>query len=273
MEPILRVDPYHFHYTAIGRSNNPPILFLHGFMGNSHEFNQVMTLLADRFYCLAVDLPGHGKTQVIADQAYRIEPTANGLIQFLDALNIQSCHLAGYSMGGRIGLYLTLHFPAYFRQVVLESASPGLKTESERIQRLQQDLNLAQALEADFSTFLSRWYHHPLFASLQTRSDFAEIVQSRLQNDPANLAQSLRQLSTGRQPSLWQKLKQNQVPLLLLVGELDSKFVRINTEMVELCELATLKVIDQCGHNIHLENPDVFAQQIRSFFEANVAQL
>lgn len=267
MEQSIAVAPYHFHYYTVGRSNHPPLLFLHGFMGDCHEFDPVMSLLSDQFHCLAIDLPGHGKTQTASpDQPYTLQQTAEGLIRCLDALNIKNCFLLGYSMGGRIALYLTLHFPSYFSRVILESTSPGLKTEAERTARLEHDLKLAQALETkDFPTFLTQWYHQPLFASLTQHPKFEQLLNARLQNHSFSLARSLRNLSTGCQPALWEKLEQNTIPLLLLVGKFDAKFVRINREIASLCRSARLEIIDQAGHNIHFEQVDRFVETTRHF--------
>lgn len=240
-------------------------------MGDCHEFDSVISSLSEQFYCVAVDLPGHGKTKTRDDdQNYTMQRTANGLIRFLDALGIKNCFLVGYSMGGRVALYLTLHFPNYFSKVVLESASPGLKTEAERIQRIESDLKLAWKLETEqFSAFLAQWYNQSLFASLSKHPAFDELLNSRIQNHPLELAKSLRNLSTGYQPSLWTKLEKNTVPLLLLAGEFDPKFIDINSEMARLCRSARLEIIDRSGHNIHFEQVNLLVEKIRSFLSTN----
>ncbi|HEY9629281.1 MAG TPA: 2-succinyl-6-hydroxy-2,4-cyclohexadiene-1-carboxylate synthase [Coleofasciculaceae cyanobacterium] len=263
----VEVEKYQFRCHIRGRSHHPPLLFLHGFMGDRHEFDPVMDLLCEQFYCMAVDLPGHGKTQVSADDRYyTMADTAEGLIQVLKAIGIQQCCVIGYSMGGRLALYLTLRFPKYFLKTVLESASPGLKTEAERNQRIQKDHHLAHRLESeDFSAFLAQWYRQPLFATLPKHPNFELMLNQRLQNNPLNLARSLRHLSTGCQPSLWEDLHRNTVPLLLLAGELDTKFIGINTEMAERSPCAILRKVDRCGHNIHFENPGLFVHVIRQF--------
>lgn len=235
-------------------------------MGSCREFHEIMRLLADRFYCLAVDLPGHGKTKTATEQDYTIAKTAVGIIHLLDRLGISRCDLIGYSMGGRLALYLALHFPNYFSRVVLESASPGLKTEAERSQRLESDIKLAQVLETqDLSEFLTRWYEQPLFAALKQHPRFPVLLRDRLQNQPSGLARSLRYMSTGNQPSLWQKLAQHSIPTLLLVGELDAKFIGINREMANLCRAARLQIVAQSGHAIHLENTSQFAATLEQF--------
>jgi 2-succinyl-6-hydroxy-2,4-cyclohexadiene-1-carboxylate synthase len=269
MENCLKVGDYCFNYQAIGCPDHPAILFLHGFMGDCYEFDEAIALLTDHFYCLAVDLPGHGKTQVAADDRhYTLPYTAYALIQFLQILKMQPCFLLGYSMGGRIALYLTLHFPDFFLKTVLESSSPGLKTPVERTQRILKDLGLAQELEENFPAFLTKWYRQPLFHSIQASPSFEALLQRRLANDPSQLARSLRHLSTGRQPSLWQKLPQNRIPIGLMVGELDQKFMAINAEMAAVGKRMQSIVIPQCGHNIHCEAVHAFVDQVQNFLNA-----
>lgn len=261
---------YNFHVARIGNTSLPVLLFLHGFMGNVNDLNSVISQLSATFYCVAVDLPGHGKTQVLGgNECYTMSETAAGLIQWLDQFNINSCSLVGYSMGGRLALYLSLHYPERFNQVILESASPGLKTEKERLQRRQLDLKLANKLEkTPLEEFLQDWYNQPLFKSLKAHPYFDQILENRLNNNPVELAKSLRNLGTGNQPSLWDKLSHNQVPLYLLVGERDKKFIEINQAMASLCPVAHLEIIPNCGHNIHVEHPQQWVKAVQAFCEA-----
>jgi 2-succinyl-6-hydroxy-2,4-cyclohexadiene-1-carboxylate synthase len=221
--PFLRLTNYQFNYTINGNINQPVILFLHGFLGNSQDFNTRISPLFPQFCCLTIDLPGHGETQVLGEDIYyKMPQTATALIEVLNHLNIAQCYLMGYSMGGRLGLYLTLNFPQYFQKVILESTSPGLKTKSERLQRLILDTQKAQQLQTlEFTLFLEQWYHQPLFQTLTNNPEFDQVFEHRLKNNPIELSKSLRYLGTGNQPSLWEKLSQNQIPILLLVGELD----------------------------------------------------
>lgn len=282
MEGIISFENYQFGYSLSGRTDRLPILFLHGFMGDRRDFAPITSLLINQYQCLSIDLPGHGKTRVIEEAEYGMALTARAIIRALDHLYISQCFLVGYSMGGRLALYLSIYFPERFMGAVLESASPGLKTEEERKQRVQRDWQLATELEmTDFSEFLTNWYEQPLFASMKRALRdprkgllansldspiFAQMLERRQQNQPTELAKSLRNLGTGSQPSLWAELVQNQVPLLLLVGELDQKFVQINREMTAHCPSAQLQIMAECGHNVHFENVQGFVESIRSFF-------
>ena len=261
-----------FHYELNHHGNKPLILWLHGFMGNHREFNPVIKLLANDFSYLTIDIPGHGKTQVWGGYIYySMGKTASGIIQLLDKLHIQRCFLVGYSMGGRLGLYLTVNFPERFTQVVLESASPGLKAERERLERIRRDGQIARKIERsidknDFQIFLENWYSQEIFGDIKNHPQFNQMISDRLQNYPPELAKSLRNLGTGNQPSLWGKISDNQVPLLLLAGEYDKKFININSEMSRLCQSSRFKIIANAGHNIHFENTLAFVEEIFNCF-------
>ncbi|MGB3693342.1 MAG: 2-succinyl-6-hydroxy-2,4-cyclohexadiene-1-carboxylate synthase [Spirulinaceae cyanobacterium] len=259
---------YQFNYYFQGPCDATPVLFLHGFMGNSQVFQAAISLLKDQFFCLAVDLPGHGKTQVLGeDESYSMANTALGLKSLLSELNLKQAYVVGYSMGGRLALYLALNFPQYFPKVVLESASPGLQSSSARKERIKRDRQLAEELvEGDFAEFITRWYQNPLFNSLIRQPKFPQLRAMRLENNPLELAKSLQYLGTGTQPSLWSQLSKHNNPLLLLVGEGDHKFRNINQKMANLCPTAQLKIVPNCGHNIHLENLEFFVDSVAKFF-------
>jgi 2-succinyl-6-hydroxy-2,4-cyclohexadiene-1-carboxylate synthase len=268
---MMNKENYRFHYSRISNQDKPLILFLHGFMGDCYEFDEAIELLSDEFSYLKVDLPGHGKTQILGgDECYTMANTAAALIALLDKLNIAECFLVGYSMGGRLGLYLSLHFPQRFSKVILESASPGLRTEAERLQRVKQDEQIARKLarsvdKSALATFFKNWYQQPIFGAIKNHPQFDKLIEKRLENNPIELAKSLRFMGTGCQPSLWEKLKDNTNPLLLLIGEYDEKFIAINKEIAQICKLCQLEVISNCGHNIHLENTIAFVKNIRQF--------
>ncbi len=253
-----------FH--AIRTGQGPILLFLHGFMGSSADWWPVMEHLQNDFCCIAVDLPGHGQTQVQDPQCFAMEQTAEHLVNWLQRQKIQPDLLMGYSMGGRLALYCALSFPQVFPQAVLESASPGLRKDEDRKARQIKDFQHSMAIENNFHNFLTIWYEQSLFVSLKRYPQaFDAMMQRRLKNSPQNLSCSLRKMGTGSQPNLWEKLTHHSHPLLLLAGELDPKYVDLNRTMVEQCPSAQLKIIANAGHNIHLENPAAIAHQLRRF--------
>jgi 2-succinyl-6-hydroxy-2,4-cyclohexadiene-1-carboxylate synthase len=263
---VIPVEGYQFHVVTLGNPQSSALIFLHGFLGDWRDFAIALTALSQEYYCVAIDLPGHGHTQVLGDDAYyTLEKTVLGLIQIHRQLIGRPCRLVGYSMGGRVGLYLSLQFPQSFDSVILESTSPGLKTEQERQARQHYEHQLVERLKQEsLQTFLAQWYDQPLFKTLKKHPQFPEILAQRLRNHPLALAKSLQFLGTGHQPSLWERLSELKLPLFLVVGELDEKFVALNREMARCCARAQLVIIPGCGHSIHWEDSATFIELIRS---------
>jgi len=264
-------SPYTFHSIQAGDKSNPPVLFLHGFLGSAQDWCDVITFFSDEYWCLAVDLPGHGKTVVNgSEENYRMENCANGLVDFLDSLNIGKCDIVAYSMGGRLALYMAVNFPDCFERVVLESASPGFKTKQERQDRQVHDNMLAERLETgSLKQFLKEWYDQPLFATLrQDKERFVRLLVNRTNNNKSGLATSLRMMGAGVQPSLWRQLHKIQACLLLIVGEKDDKFKRIAAEMAPKCPRASICIVQGAGHNVHWEKPEEYARTVKGFLSS-----
>ncbi len=245
------------------------MLLLHGFMGSSADWLTVTAALEGRYRCIAVDLPGHGASTGLPSGAYTIEGAARALLDLLDDLGVERPVIAGYSMGGRLALYLTLRHPHRLSGLFLESASPGLKDAEERAVRRAADEERATRLEGgDFERFLRDWYRQPLFAPLARDDErLRRTLEVRRENDPRELAKSLRGLGTGSQPSLWEELPDLRVSALAIAGELDEKFVGISRRMKRACPRILTAVVPGVGHNVRVEAPAAYLHLLRTFLD------
>lgn len=255
----------------------PPLVLLHGFTGSAASWGAHLdTFAAAGLRVIAFDLLGHGASSAPDDpERYRMERCQEDVCAALGMLGVGSGEaiLLGYSMGGRLALYLG--FSGYFRALILESASPGLASPIEREQRRASDERLAASIERDgMAAFVASWEQLPLFAS--QRALPAEIRQrlrnQRLQNRPGGLANSLRGMGTGSQPALYERLPTLELPVLLLAGELDAKFYAIARQMREALPRASLEIVPGAGHTIHLEQPELFDKSVLAFCQASLMQ-
>jgi 2-succinyl-6-hydroxy-2,4-cyclohexadiene-1-carboxylate synthase len=212
---------------------------------------------------------GHGRSDAPADpQRYSIEHCQQDIIAALRELGIKpgEAILLGYSMGGRIALYSA--FSGFFRAIILESASPGLASSTERAQRRDSDNALAERIERDgLPAFVAYWEQLPLFASQSAlpREARANLHEQRLRNRPIGLANSLRGLGTGMQPALHDRLQELHIPVLLIAGALDTKYCAIARHMAATLPDAALHIVSNAGHTVHLEQPTTFAAQVHKF--------
>ena len=252
---------YKWHFTLTGNPLQPPLLLLHGWMGNCNDYIEIIEVLRSSYYCIAIDLPGHGKTEAVGgDIGYGFINTARGIIQLLESLNIAQCSIAGYSFGGRLALYLALEFPDRFDRVTLESTSPGLATAIDRQARTIQDWQIIDRLETDnFANFVRYWYRQPIFSGIDCHLGFNELIQDRIEtNQPDNLIKSLVYAGLGMQPYLGDRLKVYTKPISLIVGALDRKFVDIGRAMARNFSGNTLAIIPNCSHNVHFQQPQAW---------------
>jgi len=246
-------------YTATGPADAPPLLLLHGFMGSAAEWSEVSEALSNEYRLFIPDLPGHGaSTNLPYPDTYTMPGAARALLSLLDAENVDRCAVAGYSMGGRLALYLALRHPQRVECLLLESASPGLATEEERAARRAADEGLARRLETeDLRDFVEDWYRQPLFAHLARDEELLRrTIESRLHNDPRELARSLRAMGAGSQPSLWEELPGLSVLTLAVAGEEDEKFVKIAQAMQHRSANVRTVVVPGAGHSVHFEDTE-----------------
>ena len=254
------------NYLVFGSADNPTLLFLHGFMGSSADWVEIAQQFSAEYHIIIPDLPGHGRSHFSEAAHFAMPAAAQQLIDILDKENIETCTPIGYSMGGRVALFLATQFPQRVAKLLLESSSPGLKTAEERAARRKWDESVAQKIsEQPLPQFLADWYAMPLFDSLRRHPHYANIVAGRAANDAAQLALSMRHMGTGSQPSLWPAWQNLEIETLLLVGELDKKYVGISAEMASLNSHATAMTLPAVGHNAHAENADQFISILKSF--------
>jgi 2-succinyl-6-hydroxy-2,4-cyclohexadiene-1-carboxylate synthase len=265
----LVVDGARFVVDEYGPPRAAPLVLLHGFTGDRTTWEPVATALARTHRVLVPDLPGHGETRVGLDpERFGMASATELLVAGLGRLGVSRTALLGYSMGGRLGLFMALERPALVRRLVLESASAGLASEDERAQRRASDEALAYfVLTHSVEAFADRWASLPLFAS-QARLAPAERERQRAQRRRcrrAGLAASLRGMGTGVQPWLGDRVSELGMPVLLITGSLDTKFTRLAADLRARVRDGAHEVVAAVGHTVHLEAPGRFIEIVERF--------
>lgn len=257
----------------MGDSRNLPLLFLHGFLGSGRDWFGVAESLAREYFCVLVDLPGHGKTRLRwqpGDDPFRFG--GRKLLAVLDTLQIDQSVLLGYSMGGRMALATLLSYPDRFSALILESAHPGLEDEAERKTRSQWEEEICERLgREEFPIFLNRWYAMAIFRSLQKNPpQLAAIIERRMQNRPEWPAAVFSGFGLSRQPNFWPQLVKITVPVLLIAGDLDPKYCAITSRMHRLIPQSHLVIIQNAGHMVHEEKEKTFTLEVKKFLRSLV---
>lgn len=262
-------DKLYINFLRKSESNNKNIFLLHGYTGSSKDWQYTAHYLLKDYNCIGIDLPGHGKSPYPDDVDFYNYKNQNKLLkEAIDSVTQENIILIGYSMGGRAALHFAKAFPERIDKLILESTSPGIKVKTDKELRIKQDEKLANFIKGvsvrDFVTF---WLNTPLFASQQKldKEILSKIKTEKRTNRKFGLVNSILGFGTGIMPHLWNDLKKFDFPVLLLTGQLDIKFTDINKKMLPLFSNAQHKIIQNCGHNIHLENVEEFTKEINRF--------
>jgi len=231
-----------------------PVVLLHGFTQTGRSWTRLVRDLSRDYEVVTIDAPGHGGSQAMrANLAEAADLVAE--------IGREATYV-GYSMGGRLALHVAVAHPHLVEQLVVLGATAGIDDAHERAARRASDDALAAAIERDgVEAFLVRWLAQPMFAALP--HDQAAF-NDRLRNNAAGLASSLRLAGTGAQEPLWSQLDQLTMPVTVVAGALDTKFVAHGRRLAAtIGSNATFETIDDAGHAAHLEQPDAFAALLR----------
>ncbi len=246
-----------------------PLLLFHGFTGDSRTWEPFYQQWSMHNRLIAIDIIGHGKSDSPQEiERYDVRSVVKDIKKILELMRIEKADILGYSMGGRLALSFSVLYPEFVRKLVLESSSPGLESETERENRRGQDEKLGKfILEQGIEKFVDYWENIPLFV---TQKGLAPAVQStiraqRLTNCVIGLHNSLAGMGTGAQPSWWLQLHKLEAETLLLTGRLDEKFCLIAEKMTARIRNCEWLKVENCGHAIHVENPDIFGTIVKRF--------
>ncbi len=247
------------------------LFLLHGFTGSSADWENVAFLFDSKFNVYAIDLIGHGKSESPGDiSLYSAESQTKQIKLVIERLKGEKNILLGYSMGGRLSLAFALEYLELINGLIMESSSAGISNEQEREKRRETDLQLADMiLNKPIQDFITSWMDQELFGTLKrfSNSKIEQIKKEKYKNNRTGISNSLRAFSTGVMPYYGNKLKSLNIPVLLLSGQLDSKYTKINSSLQKQFSKAKHSVIKTSGHNTHLEEPQNFIRVVNKFLQ------
>jgi pimeloyl-ACP methyl ester carboxylesterase len=246
------------------RGEGPPLVLLHGYVGDRRTWLPQIEDLSDEFTVVAWDAPGYGGSSDPAE-GFRLPDFADCLAAFIDALGLGRPHVVGLSFGGGLALELYRRHPAIPMTLVLASAYAGwagsLPAEIVE-QRLQQALRLAD-LPPDQLV-------DELIPSLFTESAPADLVDefaaSMREFHPAGLRANSRAFAEA---DLRDVLPLITVPTLLLYGDKDVRApLSVAQDLHAKIPESRLVVMEGAGHLCNLEAPERFNTEIRAFLRS-----
>jgi 2-succinyl-6-hydroxy-2,4-cyclohexadiene-1-carboxylate synthase len=237
------------------------LCLLHGFTGTRESWTEVVRFLPPTIETVQQRILGH-HPDLIDCRVESFDEEVDRLAARIRDWRREPVEVVGYSLGARLALGLAVRHPAQVARAWLIGVHPGLAEGLERDERAQADRIWAELLEREgIAPFVDRWEAQELFA---TQRELPEQVRRterlrRLAHDPKGLARALRALGLAAMPDRDADLAKVAMPVELVVGELDAKFLGLARQVAARTPGATLRVVPGCGHNVVLERPEELA--------------
>lgn len=168
--------------------------------------------------------------------------------------------LVGYSLGGRLAMHALLENPDNWFGAILISAHPGLDLNQDKEARLENDRRWAQRFLNDpWELLMADWNKNPVFQNLAFPFPREEHLFNR-----KILAEQLIRWSLGKQESLALRLKNLKIPLMFMVGTLDTKFCELAKKFTSSFQVS---MIPEAAHRVPWDQPKLFEEQVTKFIE------
>jgi 2-succinyl-6-hydroxy-2,4-cyclohexadiene-1-carboxylate synthase len=234
------------------------LVLLHGFGGTHRAWDPVLPELdRERYNPLVPDLRGHGTKAGVRPISF------DGCVADVLASAPDEFVLCGYSLGGRVAQHVALAAPEQVSRLILLATSAGIERAEDRAARREADAQFARELEhMTIEEYADRWQAKPLFAG--TPPEAARWWRADLlRNDPVALAAALRGIGAGDMEPLWDRLGTLTMPVTIVVGSRDEKFLAWAERYRAVLPEAEVVVVDGAGHGLPREAPREVAAAIQ----------
>ncbi|MBF6649069.1 alpha/beta fold hydrolase [Methylobacter sp. BlB1] len=247
-------------FEELGSSNDRPLIILHGFFASSRNWRQVADRLSDKFHVYVPDMRNHGVSP--HDPLMDYPSMTADLKSFIDQRGMKKVNLLGHSMGGKIAMWFALNYPECVDKLVVVDIAP--------VSYKHSFDPLIQALKSlPLNEISNRKQAEAMLAA-----DIPELSyrQFLLQNLVLNHGEYRWRIDLD----IFYRMAPNIVAFpdagtlapfagkALFIAGADSNYVK-SEDIATLFPKATPNVIANAGHWVHVQQPDIFVEQVVNF--------
>jgi pimeloyl-ACP methyl ester carboxylesterase len=266
------VDGTHIHWAEVGDADDSvPIVLLHGINDSHLTWRRVAPLLAAHRRVLMPDLPGCGLSGR-PDASYTLEWHARVITSWLALLRIEQADIVGHSFGGGVGQMLLLERPRRIRRLALV-ASGGLGRDVDFWLRLA---SLPHVVEHFGQPFMALGTRLVLLRACALFSDEELAERCAMNARPGTaraFARTVRDVIDWRGQTRLFTQRAHEIdklpPIAVYSGDRDVLIPADHGAAFaqNVVVGAVFRQFSGCGHFLHHEQPDMFADALREFLE------
>lgn len=252
------------HHKSIGMG--PPIVLLHGLLASYNNLGHLSQYLAE-FSCVhMLDLRNHGQSFHADSMSYA--EMAQDVSRYLESKKIDTAHIVGHSMGGKVAMSIALLFPHQVKTVtVLDIAAVDYRHDPHHdshhlilkgLQALSQT-HIYNKKEAE--KLLSQYVEKPLMIGFLLKNLKKDNEEWTLQINIEGIIKNYNSISGQPDGPI-----PYEGPILFLKGEHSNYLLQQHAQKkLEKFPNAQLKIIRGTGHELHVEKPRAISRLIHRF--------
>jgi len=271
-------DEMRIHFRDVGPRDAHTIILVHGFSASLHTWEPWVTNLKRNYRVITLDLPGHGLSRCIDNEAIGTQQFIDTINRVADTLKVDRFTLAGNSMGGGAAWAYALAYPERLDGLVLVDSGGWPRDEEEAesrpmifrllevapARRILRDLDMTPLIRDG----LKDSFGDPSFVSDEMVERYASLSRAPCHRE------ALLQLTSGRgerreaSPELLSAIR---VPTLVMHGEVDNLIPAAHGEaFAAAIPGAELKLYPGVGHLPQEEIAEDSASDLRAFLSRRV---
>ena len=256
--PKIELNGIEMYYEKYGNGGDV-IILLHGFLSSSKMWAyDYIPELAKTYTVYAFDLRGHGRSNHIKIGC-NVKQMADDVHQFLNSKHIETCILAGMSMGGAVAIQFAIYFPERIQALILMNPGPG-SLFSKGFYFILPILSLVSQ---------KRCFLKPLLKSALTTG----IPQNRFSDalDDAVLVNKktwIHYLHPENKIHNFSNLKALTKPAIVIIGGKDTTVpITFQEDVADTLPNAVKIIMPEEGHGVVMENPEKVITEIYTFLK------
>lgn len=271
-------DGMRVHFRDVGPRDAPVIVLVHGFSASLHTWEPWVTNLKRDYRVISLDLPGHGLSRCIDNDAIGPSQFIDTINRVTAALEVDRFTLAGNSMGGGAAWNYALAHPERLDGLVLVDAAGWPRAEESAEERpvifrlLEVDFARRVMKDLDMSSLirggLEDSFGDPSFVTDEMVERYATLSRAPCHRE------ALLQLVSGRgerREATPELLAGITTPTLVMHGEVDKVIPAVHGEQFAAAiPGAQLMLYPGVGHLPQEEIADLSAGDLRAFLTTRV---
>ena len=256
----IKANEILINYEISGQADSPVVMLSHSLACSLVMWNPQMDILESHFRVLRFDTRGHGASDA-TEGAYTLDLLGKDALALLDALEIETVHFIGLSMGGMIGQCLALHQKDRIKSLTLCDTSGVVPDEAQPIWEERIAEVRKGGMQSLVQETLERWFTRP-YRDLNPPE--VELIRSQILSTP--VAGFIGCCEAIRRLDYLKHLSELALPTLIIVGEEDPGTpVAASEAMHAQIEGSKLVVLPLAAHLSNIEQAEAFNQALIDF--------